>query len=277
MRKLCEVLGVSPSGYYAWRSRPVSAREQANAVLLEQIQEIFEGSRKTYGSPRVHASLQRQGINVGCQRVARLMRHHGLVAKQRRRRLPVTTQREAGDPVAPNLLNQQFKTAQPNTQWAGDFTYIDTAEGWLYLAVLLDLCTRKVPGWSMTDHRRSSLVEDAFKMALKRQHPPKNLLHHSDQGRQYTSASYQAQLSSLDPQLSMSRVGNPYDNAVVESFFATLKTECATHQFATRDEARAVIFEYIEVWYNRQRLHSSLGYLSPEEFERQLLDSNPVR
>lgn len=274
---MCEVLEVSPSGYYAWRSRPLSARAQANAALLKRIETIFADSRKTYGSPRVHAALQRQGRQVGRQRVARLMRQHGLVAKQRRRRKPVTTERQPGDPVAPNLLNQDFQADQPNTKWVGDFTYIDTAEGWLYLAVLVDLCTRKVPGWSMADHRRAELVEDAFKMALRRERPAKHLLHHTDQGRQYTAASYQRQLAPLEPQLSMSRVGNPYDNAVVESFFATLKSECVTHQFATRAEARTAIFEFIEVWYNRQRLHSSLGYLSPEAFERQLLDTICVR
>jgi transposase InsO family protein len=274
---MCDVLEVSRSGYYEWRARGVSAREQANAALLAQIRATFEASRQTYGSPRVHAALQRRGLRVGRQRVARLMRQHGLAARQRRRRKPVTTQRQAGDPVAANLLNQAFEADRPNLKWAGDITFIDTAEGWLYLAVLIDLCTRKVPGWSMTDHLRSSLVQDALDMALKRQQPPKHLLHHSDQGSQYTSASYQACLSALEPQLSMSRVGNPFDNAPVESFFATLKSECATEQFATRAEARSAIFEFIEVWYNRQRLHSSLGYLSPEEFERQFLDKNDVR
>ena len=274
---MCQVLEVSPSGYYAWRSRPLSARAQANAALLKRVETIFAESRKTYGSPRVHAAIQRQGMQVGRQRVARLMRQHGLVAKPRRRRKPVTSERQPGDPVAPNLLNQDFQADEPNTKWVGDFTYIETAEGWLYLAVLLDLCTRKVPGWSMADHRRAGLVEDAFKMALVRERPAKHLLHHTDQGRQYTAASYQQQLAPLEPQLSMSRVGNPYDNAVVESFFATLKTECVTHQFATRAQARTAIFEFIEVWYNRQRLHSSLGYLNPEGFERQFFDSNPIR
>lgn len=277
MRRLCEVLEVSASGYYAWRARPVSAREVANRELLKEIRAEFVSSRRTYGSPRVHAALQRKGFKAGLHRVARLMHQHSLVAKPRRRRKPVTTERQAGDPVAPNLLNQQFEADTPNTKWAGDFTYIDTAEGWLYLAVLLDLCTRKVSGWAMTDHRRSELVEDAFKMALKRERPNQHLLHHSDQGRQYTSASYQAQLAPLEPQLSMSRVGNPYDNAMVESFFATLKTECASHQFASRAEARTAIFEFIEVWYNRQRLHSSLGFLSPLVFEQQFLDKNRLR
>lgn len=280
---MCEMLQVSRSGYYEWRSRPGSARQQANEKLLREIREIFQTSRQTYGSPRVHAALQRNGQQVGRQRVARLMRQEGLVARPRHRRKPVTTQRQAGDPVAQNLLNQDFAADPLNLKWAGDITFIDTAEGWLYLAMLLDLCTRKVPGWSMTwvvsqpHHLRASLVEGALDMALKRQHPPNHLLHHSDQGSQYTSAAYQARLAALEPQVSMSRVGNPYDNALVESFFATLKAECATDQFATRAEARIAIFEFIEVWYNRQRLHSSLGYQSPEEFERQFLDKNHVR
>jgi transposase InsO family protein len=268
---MCRVMDVTPSGYYAWSERPPGQRELANGELLKHIREVFAHSRQTYGSPRIHATLQRRGIVCGRNRVARLMRQHGIAAKQRRRRRPVTTQPQPGNPVAPNLLDRDFSAERPNEKWAGDITFIDTAEGWLYLAVLLDLCTRKVPGWSMADHMRTSLIEGAFQMALWRQGPEESLLHHSDQGSQYTSINYQAQLAGLDVQVSMSGAGNCYDNAMVESFFATLKTECATRQFATRAEARTAIFEFIEVWYNRLRLHSSLGYRSPEEYERQFL------
>ena len=274
---MCRVLDVSPSGYYAWRERPPGQRELANRELLKHMREVFADSRQTYGSSRIQAALQRRGIACGRNRVARLMRKQGIAAKQRRRRHPVTTQRQPGDPVAPNLLDRDFSAEKPNEKWAGDITFIDTAQGWLYLAVLLDLCTRKVPGWSMADHMQTSLVEGAFQMAVWRQRPGDGLLHHSDQGSQYTSFDYQTQLAALDVQVSMSGVGNCYDNAMVESFFATLKTECASGQFATRAEARAAIFEFIEVWYNRQRLHSSLGYRSPEEFESQFfLDKEGV-
>jgi putative transposase len=264
---MCRVLGVGRSGYYAWRSRPTCERRQANEALMVQINEEYRISRETYGSPRIHATLRRKGILCGRNRVARLMHLHGMTARKRQKRHPVTTQRETGVMPAPNLLNQEFSSPAPNQKWVSDITYIDTAEGWLYLASVLDLFSRKIVGWAMADHMQTSLVEEAFKMAVLSRYPTTGLLHHSDQGRQYTSEAYQDCLATFQCQVSMSRVGNCYDNAVMESFFGTLKAECAIQQFATRTQARTTIFEYIEAWYNRQRLHSSLGYLSPVEFE----------
>ncbi len=274
---MCRVLGVSRSGYYAWRKRAPSQRAQANARLIADIRDVHQASRGTYGSPRVHAALKRRSVVCGHNRVARLMRCEGLVGKSPRRKHPPTTQREPRNPAAPNVLARNFAAELPNRKWVADITYIDTAEGWLYLAPVLDLWSRMVVGWSMADHMDTSLVQKALQMALARRRPGPGLLHHSDQGCQYTSTAYQLQLSRLNAQVSMSRVGNCYDNAAMESFIGTLKTECVSGQFASRAQARTVIFEYIEVWYNRQRLHSSLGYLSPEEFERQhLSDINSV-
>lgn len=268
IERMCRVLGIGRSGYYAWRSRPSSQRAQANEVLWEKIEAEYQASRATYGSPRIHAALQRQGVRCSRKRVARLMQLHQVRARTRKKRRPITTQRETGAIPAPNLLNQEFSASVPNQKWVSDITYIETAEGWLYLAVVLDLFSRKIVGWAMADHMEASLVEAAWNMALVQRQPQTGLLHHSDQGRQYTSTTYQNALATSHCQVSMSRVGNCYDNAVMESFIATLKTECATHLFATRTQARSTIFEYIEAWYNRQRLHSSLGYLSPAEFER---------
>jgi putative transposase len=268
IERMCRVLGVGRSGYYAWRSRPASQQARANEALLVQIQAEYETSRATYGSPRIQVALQRQGVRCSRKRIARLMQLHQIRARARKKRRPVTTQREAGAMPAPNLLNQEFSASVPNQKWVSDITYIETAEGWLYLAVVLDLFSRRIVGWAMADHMEASLVEAAWNMALAQRHPQTGLLHHSDQGRQYTSTTYQSALAASHCQVSMSRVGNCYDNAAMESFFATLKTECATQPFATRTQARSAIFEYIEAWYNRQRLHSSLGYLSPTEFER---------
>ncbi len=265
--RMSRVLGVGRSGYYAWRSRPTCARKQANQALVVQINEEYRSSRETYGSPRIHATLRRKGVLCGRNRVARLMQLHGLTARKKQKRRLVTTQREAGARPAPNLLNQDFSAPAPNQKWVSDITYIDTAEGWLYLASVLDLFSRQIVGWAMADRIDAALVEEAFEMAVLRRDPTAGLLHHSDQGRQYTSAAYQSCLADLHCQVSMSRVGNCYDNAVMESFFGTLKAECATQQFTTQAQARTAIFEYIEAWYNRQRLHSSLGYLSPMEFE----------
>jgi len=268
VERMCWVLGVGRSGYYAWRSRPLSQRAKANETLLAQIQTEYETSRSTYGSPRIHKALRDRGVKCGRKRVARLMRLSGMTGRKRQKRQPRTTQRAAGVVPAPNLLNQDFFASAPNQKWVTDITYIDTAEGWLYLATVLDLFSRKVVGWAMADHMETSLVQEALNMAMLRRQPQAGLLHHSDQGRQYTSLIYQNALDASQCQVSMSRVGNCYDNAVMESFFGTLKTECATRQFDTRAQARTAIFEYIEAWYNRQRLHSSLGYLSPLDFER---------
>jgi len=269
IQRMCRILEVTRSGYYAWKPEQSSPREMQNRVLVEQIQAEYKISRKTYGSPRVHISLQRKGIACGRHRVARLMRREGIRPQLRRRWHPVTTQRNPGAIPAPNRLNQDFSVSAANQKWASDFTYIDTAEGWLYLAVVLDLFSRKVVGWAMAERMNTDLVELALDMALQTRRPTSVLLHHSDQGSQYTSATYQAKLRDANIQVSMSRVGNCYDNAVVESFFATLKSECVTHQFASHLVARSTIFEYIEAWYNRKRLHSTLGYRSPMEFEQQ--------
>jgi transposase InsO family protein len=269
IQRMCQVLAVTRSGYYAWQPEKASPRELENRVLVEQIRMEHKISRQTYGSPRIWASLLRQGIVCGRHRVARLMRRAGIRPPRRHRHYPVTTQRLPGVIPAPNRLNQDFSATTANTKWVSDFTYIDTAEGWLYLAIVLDLFSRKVVGWAMSAQMNTALVETALHMALQTRQPKASLLHHSDQGSQYTSTAYQNCLAGTNIQLSMSRVGNCYDNAVAESFFGTLKAECVTSQFATHAVARTTIFEYIEVWYNRQRLHSTLGYLSPVDFERQ--------
>lgn len=270
VRRLCAVLGVPPSSYYAWRRRPASSRQEANEGLMAQIRRAHCESRGTYGSPRVHQWLRQGGIACGRHRVAGLMRLNGIVGRRSARRWPRTTQRRAGAPVWPNRLRQDFQAERPNQKWVADITYIDTREGWLYLAALMDLCSRRVVGWSMGEALKASLAEDALAMAVGRRRVGEGLLHHSDQGCQYTSEAYQGRLAELQAEVSMSGVGNCYDNAAMESFFSTLKTECATRRFASRSEARREIFEYIELWYNRRRLHSSIGYLSPSEFETRL-------
>jgi putative transposase len=268
VQRMCRVLAVVRSGYYAWRRRSPSTQKQANEDLLALIEAEHKTSRKTYGSPRIHVVLHRQGVVCGHNRVARLMRLHGIKALQRRKSHPITTNRQPGVVPAPNRLGQEFSASAPNVKWVTDFTYIETAEGWLYLAVVLDLYSRKVIGWSMSQRMDTALVEGALRMALRERRPPAGLLHHSDQGSQYTSTAYLTRLSEALATLSMSGAGNCYDNAVAESFFGTLKTECVRGPFPTRAEARTTIFEYVEVWYNRQRLHSTLGYLSPVDFEQ---------
>jgi transposase InsO family protein len=267
---MCQLLGVTRSGYYAWRPDNRSRREKANLELVEQIRSEFKRSRRTYGSPRIQVALRRKGVACGRHRVARLMRNEGISPQKRHKWHPVTTQRQPGVIPAPNRLNQDFSASAANQKWVSDFTYIDTAEGWLFLATVLDLFSRKVVGWAMSDQMNTALVETAFRMAIQGRQPMTTLLHHSDQGSQYTSAAYLSSLSAANIQASMSRVGNCYDNAVAESFFGTLKAECVTGQFTTRVQAHTTIFEYIEIWYNRQRLHSTLGYLSPAEFELNL-------
>jgi transposase InsO family protein len=267
LKRMSKVLGVSRSGYYAWKGRPPSLREQADEALLVDIRAAYQKSRKTYGSPRIHAYLRRKGHFCGRNRVARLMRQNQIMARKAYRHHPRTTQPHPGDRIAPNLLNREFSAAFRNQKWVSDITYIGTEEGWLYLAVVLDLYSRLVVGWAMGEQMEAGLVESAWQMALLNRQPPTGLLHHSDRGGQYTSEEYRDQLADLQCQVSMSRTGNCYDNAVMESFFATLKTECASTVFKSKAEASTAIFEFIEGWYNRQRLHSTLGYLSPVEFE----------
>ena len=269
VKRLCQILGVGRSGYYAWKQRSPSPRQQANQALAGQVRAAYQASRQTYGSPRIQVALRRQGVASGRHRIARLMRQEGLYARPRHKTRPMTTRRQPGVVPAPNRLNQDFAAGAPNQKWVCDFTYIETQEGWLYLAVVLDLFSRQVIGWSMSETMDAALVESALHMALLGRQPPAGLLHHSDQGSQYTSASYLDCLNGVLAQLSMSRVGNCYDNAVMESFFATLKTECVRGPFSTRSLARTTIFEYLEVWYNRQRFHSTLGYHSPVDFEQQ--------
>jgi transposase InsO family protein len=264
--RMCTMLQVARSGFYAWLKRKSSARERANVALVADIRQIHARSRQTYGSRRVHAELRAQGKQVSHKRVARLMQLHGIRARRKQRYKTTTRRRAACDP-APNLVAQDFTAQAANRKWVADITYIDTGEGWLYLAAILDVYSRKIVGWSMHERLHKQLVEDALTMAIGRRDRGEALVHHSDQGSQYTSHTFRALLEKHTIQVSMSGVGNCYDNAMMESFFATLKTECVTERFVTRRQARQTIFEYIEVWYNRCRRHSALGYLSPEQFE----------
>jgi putative transposase len=268
---LCRVLGLARSGYYAKRVRSVNARQERDQQLTSQIQMIFTDSRRTYGSPRVHAELQALGVRCARKRVARLMRHAQLQARPCRRSVRTTDSRHT-DPIAPNLLARTFETEAPNRVWVCDITYLPTREGWLYLAVVLDLFARRVVGWSMQPSLERTLVLAALDHALQRRRPPAGLLHHSDRGSQYASAEYQALLAQAKMRSSMSRKGNCWDNAVMESFFATLKAELPVSVFDSHAAARSAVFDYIERFYNRQRLHSSLGYRSPVAYERQHLE-----
>jgi transposase InsO family protein len=264
---MCQVLGVSRSGYYAWRHRPESPRCRENRRLRGKIRTLHKESRGTYGSPRIHQALQAQGEACGRHRVARLMREDDLKAKVKKR-YKATTDSKHTLPVAPNLLQRDFAPSGPNQVWASDITYIWTGEGWLYLAVTLDLFNRAVVGWSMSRRIDRHLVIDALTMAIKRRGPGLGLIHHSDRGSQYASADFQALLVKHGVRCSMSRKGDCWDNAPVESFFGTLKQELVFHQrYRTRQQARQSLFDYIERFYNRRRLHSKLGYLSPAQFE----------
>jgi transposase InsO family protein len=262
---MCSALEVSPSGYYAWRGRPESLRSRVDRQLKSKIRSIFEKSRQTYGSPRIHDELQDEGIRCGRKRVARLMREERLRPKKARRFRRTTVVSES-HPKAPNVLDRQFHVESPDMAWAGDITYLWTTEGWLYLAVLLDLYSRRVVGWAVSTSLQQDLVAAALERALFERDPDPGLIHHSDRGGQYTSTSYRDRLREKKLVVSMSRKGNCWDNAVVESFFATLKTELGD-SFSTRKAARAALFDYIEIFYNRQRRHTSLGGMSPVEAE----------
>ena len=264
----CRVLRVSRSGFYAWRKRPESERALRRRDLAQKAKEVFYRSRRTYGSPRVHRLLQKEGERWNVKTVAKVMKASGLYALQGRGFRPQTTRSDHGYRVAPNRLKQEFNAAGANRVWVADITYVATREGWLYLAGVLDVWSRKIVGWSMANHMRARLVCDALRMAVEHRRPRAGLIHHSDRGVQYASDEFQTLLKSHDILPSMSRKGNCYDNAMMESFFGTLKRECINGVvYETKDAARRAIFEYIEVWYNRRRLHSSLGYVSPENFE----------
>ena len=265
---MCDVLAVSRSGYYAWRQRRPGSREMANQDLMVEIRTIYQQSRQTYGSPRIYRELRDNGVKCSENRVARLMRLNDIRAIQSRRFKVVTTDANHSDPIAPNLLDQDFQADAPDRIWLSDITYIPTAVGWLYLAVVLDLYSRRIVGWAMADTLERQLAIDALQMALLTRKPPPGLIHHSDRGSQYASDDYRVLLTKHQILCSMSRTGNCYDNAPVESFFGTLKTEWVHHQhYPSHAQAKSDLFEYIEVFYNRFRRHSALAYLNPVQYE----------
>jgi transposase InsO family protein len=270
VRVLCDALEVSASGYYAWRRRPGSARAAASRALLADIRRVHEQHRGRYGAPRIHATLRAEGASVSRGRIERLMRRHGIRAANSRRFRVITTDSNHALPVADNLLGQTFLATRPNQIWLADISYIPTDEGWLYLAVVLDLFSRKVVGWAMRDHLRQELTIAALTMAIQRQRPTPGLIHHSDRGSQYAAGDYRELLKTNGLVPSMSRKGNCWDNAPMESWFHTLKTELVHHaHYVTREAARRDLFAYIEGYYNRQRRHSALGYRTPEQAELQ--------
>jgi putative transposase len=274
---LCRILGVSKSGYYAWRCRPPSKRSREDYALTQKIREVHHRSREIYGSPRVHAELRALGVRCGRRRVARLMRVAGLrgCIRSRKRR---TTRRDPSAAPAPDLLARDFVAAQPNRVWLADITYLPTQEGFLYLAFILDVYSRKIVGWSMASHMRTELVVDALQMAVWRRKPSAGLVHHSDRGAQYTAISLGKRLEEVGIVPSMGRTGTALDNAMAESFVATLKTELLVHRrrFPDREVARSATFEYLEGFYNRRRLHSALSYRSPADYEEATMEGVAV-
>ena len=267
---LCGALGVSRGGFYAWLTRPPSARARSEEDLSAKVRASFLASDRTYGARRVWHDVLAEGLSCGLHRIERLMRMQALRARPRRRRLPADTGARSTNAVAPNVLDRQFEAVAPNSKWVADFSYIWTAEGWLYVAAVLDLFSRRVVGWSMSAAMTAQMVTDALMMAIWRRGKPQTLLHHSDRGSQYTSEPFQRLLDEAGVTCSMSRSGNVWDNAVMESFFSSLKTErTARKTYRTRDQARADVFDYIERFYNARRRHSTIGYRSPLEFERQ--------
>ena len=269
---LCAQLAVSPSGYYDWQKRHTTPGPRAleNQALAQQIRRIHAQSRQTYGSPRIVAELRKQGHRHGRNRVARIMRTADLCGRQRGRYRVHTTDSNHAEPIAPNRLAAAAKATAPNQIWVGDITYIETQEGWLYLAAILDLYSRKIVGWAMSERLDTTLVLQALAMALRHRQPPRALLFHSDRGVQYASGDYRRTLAQAGLVASMSRTGNCYDNATMESFWSSLKLELVYRRtFTSHDQARTAIFDYIECFYNRQRIHSALGYFSPVDFELQ--------
>jgi len=267
---LCGALGVSRGGFYAWLSRPPSRRSRMDEELSAEVRASFLASDRTYGARRVWRDLLAQGASCGLHRIERLMRRQALRARPRRRRLPPDLGERQAAAVAANVLDRSFDASAPNRKWIADFTYIWTAEGWLYVAAVIDLFSRRVVGWSMSASMTAQLVTDALIMAIWRRGKPDALLHHSDQGSQYASEQFQRLLADHGVTCSMSRAGNVWDNAAMESFFSSLKIErTARKTYRTRDEAKADVFDYIERFYNPKRRHSTLGYLSPMEFEMQ--------
>ncbi len=273
---LCRVLKVSRSGYYDWRDRPSSRRDRENATLTEKIREIHHRSRGTYGYPRVHAELRALGVRCNRKRVARLMRKDGLQGCMRGRRRKHTTRQDPLAIPAPDLVERNFTAPAPNRIWTADITYVGTDEGSLYLAFILDVYSRKVVGWSMASHLRSELVAAALQMALRRRNPSSGLIHHSDRGSQYTALSFGKKLEEARIVPSMSRVGSALDNAISESFVSTLKSEIGASRYLSRQAARSSVFEFIELFYNRVRRHSSLGYMSPSEYEQVTMEEAAV-
>ena len=268
VQRLCRAFGLSSSGYYRWVKRPIGKRQREDQQLSEDIRRIFKKSRSTYGSPRLQRALREEGKGHGKERLRRLMRELGLKPKAARR-FKVTTDSQHNKPVAPNILGQRFTPPAANVAWAADITHIRTEEGWLYLATVIDLYSRRIIGWSMSTRLLTTLVADALTMAIRQRRPSLGVVHHSDRGSQYCSDAYQALLSKNGFVCSMSGKGNCYDNAVMESFYHTLKIELVHGQrYRSRGEAQMAVFDYIEIFYNRQRLHSSLGYQTPEAFER---------
>lgn len=274
--ELCRVLKVSRSGYYDWKTRPPSRRATENATLTEKIREIHARSRGTYGYPRVHAELKALGVRCSRKRVARLMRKDGLRGCLRGRRRKRTTRQDPLAVPAPDLVGRSFVAPAPNKLWTADITYLATEEGFLYLAFILDVHSRRVVGWSMAPHLRSELVAAALEMAISRRRPSAGLIHHSDRGSQYTALSFGKRLEEAGIVLSMSRVGSALDNAISESFVSTLKSEIGMSRYSSRRAARASVFEFIELFYNRERRHSALGYLSPTEYEQATMEEVAV-
>lgn len=274
MNVMCDIFNVTRGGYYRHVDRPASVSDVRRAQLVEQIRQAHAGSRKLYGSPRVTVELNERGVAVSENTVARLMNRHGIRSKATAQFRTQTTDSNHPNPIAPNLLERDFTAKRLNRKWCCDITYIPTEEGTLYLAGVLDLCSRKIVGWAMADHMKASLCLNAIDMAMLHRRPESGLVHHSDRGVQYACDAYRDRLDEHGVAVSMSRVGDCYDNAAMESFWSTLKRELLYQQpqgrFATRQQAMRMIFEYIEVYYNRQRRHSAIGFVSPETFEASL-------